>query len=32
MYTPEFHSVHTVMLLSDLSFVALNKEHMFMMR
>ena len=28
MYTPEFHSYHTaVILLSDLDFVALNNEH-----
>ena len=31
MYTPGFHSYHTaVMLLSDLDFVALNNEHIFM--
>ena len=27
MYTPEFHSYHTVILLSDLDFVALDNEH-----
>ena len=32
MYTPEFHSYHTVILLSDLYFVALNNEHTFLMR
>ena len=32
MYTPEFHSYHTVILLSDLDFVALDNEHKFMMR
>ena len=32
MYTPEFHSYHTVIRLSDLGFVAQNNEHMFMMR
>ena len=32
MYTPEFHSYHTVILLSDLDFVALDNEHMFMTR
>ena len=31
MYTPEFHSYHTaVILLSDLDFVALNTEHIFL--
>ena len=30
MYTPEFHSYHTaVMVLSDLDFVALNNEDIF---
>ena len=29
MYTPEFHSYHTV-ILSDLDFVALNNENIFM--
>ena len=32
MYTPEFHSYHTVILLSDLDFAALNDEHIFLMR
>ena len=32
MYTPEFHTYHTVKLLSDLDFVALDNEHMFRMR
>ena len=33
MYTPEFHSYHTaIMLLSDLDFAALNNEHIFFMR
>ena len=29
MYTPEFHTYDTVILLSDLDFVALNNEHIF---
>ena len=29
MYTPEFHSNHTVILLSDVDFAALNNEHIF---
>ena len=32
MYTPEFHSYYSVILLSDLDFVALGNEHIFMMR
>ena len=32
MYTPEFHSDHTVILLSDLDFVALDNEDIFMMK
>ena len=33
MYTPEFHSsYHIVILLSDLDFVALDDEHIFMTR
>ena len=32
MYTPELHSYHTVILVSDLDFVALNNEHIFWMR
>ena len=32
MYTPEFHNYHTVILLSDLDFVALNNEHIFLKR
>ena len=32
MYTPEFHSYHTVIMLSDLDFVALSNEHIFLMR
>ena len=30
MYTPEFHSYHTVVLLSDLDFFTLVNEHIFM--
>ena len=30
MHTPEFHSYHTVILLSDLDFVALNNEDIFL--
>ena len=30
MYTPEFHSCHTVILLSDLDFVAHNNEHLLL--
>ena len=31
MYTPEFRSYHTViLLLSDLDVVALNNEHIFL--
>ena len=29
MFTPELHSYHTVILVLDLDFVALNNEHMF---
>ena len=29
MHIPEFHSYHTVILLSDLDFVALNNEHVY---
>ena len=32
MHTAEFHSYHTVILLSDLDSVALNDEHIFLMR
>ena len=32
MDTPELHSYHTAMLLSDLDFVAINNEHILMMR
>ena len=33
MYTPEFHSYHTIVILvSDLDLVALNNEHIFLMR
>ena len=31
MYTPEFHSYHTVILQSGLDFVALDNEHIVMM-
>ena len=31
MYTPEFHSYHTVILLSDLDFVAITNEHVLLM-
>ena len=31
MYTPEYHSYDTVILLSYLDYVALNNEHMFLM-
>ena len=30
MYTPEFHSYHTVIMLTDLDFVALDNEQIFM--
>ena len=32
MYTSEFNSYHNVILLSDLDFVALDNEHIYMMR
>ena len=32
MYTPEFHSYRTAIKLSDLQLVALNNEHILMMR
>ena len=32
MHTPEFHSYHSVILLSDLDFVALNNESIFLLR
>ena len=32
MYTPEFHSYHTAILLPGLDFVTLGNEHIFMMR
>ena len=31
MYTPEFHGDRTVILLSDLDFVAITNEHVLVM-